>query len=402
MNQPLPERLRPQRLEDMVGQEALLGSDGPIRLWLAAGRLPSLILYGPPGSGKTTLGRLLAEALGAAFLTLNASSEGLPDLRRRLDEADKLRTESGHVPLLFLDEIHRFSKTQQDALLGAVEAGRIVLVGATVETPWGGAVIGPLLSRMSVVKLAPLDDPALETVLERGLAELRTSGVFEIETDARRNLLGLAAGDGRRLLGILEAAVGLMRGQGQTSLGVQTVLRAAGSTTIGYDRSGAVSAMIKSIRGGDEEAALYWLAVQLEAGEDGRYVARRLLISAAEEVGAADPAALPMAAATLDAVEKVGMPEAHYPLAATVSYLARTARDWWPGQALSAARARIAADGPLPIPGHLRPSAKTYRHPAHQPPDAPEQAYRPADLAKGALGPRPNLPMTEMRPKSSS
>ncbi|MEI7743612.1 MAG: AAA family ATPase [Chloroflexota bacterium] len=385
---PLAARLRPRSLAEIVGQRHLLGPDGTITRWVAAGRIPALVLWGPPGSGKTTLGRLLADALGMGYLTLDATSEGLPDLRRRLAESDTMRATTGRSPLLFVDELHRLAKNQQDGLLAAVETGRITLVAATTEPPMAGAVIAPLLSRMTVLRLQQIGDEDLRTLLGRGLAAYSEEGrPIALDEDAERNLVGLSAGDGRRLLSLLEGAVSLLPAD-INALDARTVLTAAQSRTAPYDRSGAVSAMIKSIRGGDEEAALYWLAVQLAAGDDGRHAARRLVVAAGEEVGAADPAALPMAVAALDAVERVGMPEAHYPLAATVSYLCRTGRDWWPGAALHRA-VELAQQGPDPVPPHLRPAAKTYRHPADEPPGQHHQQYRPKRREAGFLGDRP-------------
>ncbi len=383
---PLAARLRPRSLDEVVGQRHLLGPDGALARWVAGGRMPALVLWGPPGSGKTTLGRLLADALGLGYLTLDATSEGLPDLRRRLTEADTLRTATGRAPVLFVDELHRLAKNQQDGLLGAVETGRITLVAATTEPPMAGAVIAPLLSRLTVLRLHPLSEADLSTLLARGLAAYAAEGrTIAPDEAAERNLIGLAAGDGRRLLSLLEGAVALLPPD-QGTLDARAVLVAAQSRTQPYDRSGAVSAMIKSIRGGDEEAALYWLAVQLAAGDDGRHAARRLVVAAGEEVGAADPAALPMAIACLDAVERVGLPEAHYPLAATVSYLARTGRDWWPGAALARAL-ELAEGGAEPVPPHLRPAAKTYRHPAGDDGGKPQE-YRPRGRPAGFLGHR--------------
>ena len=385
---PLAARLRPATLAEVVGQRHLLGPDGAITRWLAGGRLPALVLWGPPGSGKTTLGRLLADALDLGYLTLDATSEGLPAMRSRLSEADAIRLASGRAPILFADELHRLSKNQQDGLLAAVETGRVTLVAATTEPPMAGAVIAPLLSRMTVLRLQPLEDADLVVLLERGLTALAADGrPVVLDDETRRNLVGLAAGDGRRVLSLLEGAVALLP-PGTEALDAHTVLQAAQSRTTPYDRSGVVSAMIKSIRGGDEEAALYWLAVQLAAGDDGRHAARRLIVAAGEEVGAADPKALPMAVACLDAVERVGMPEAFYPLAATVSYLARTGRDWWPGAALHRA-VEMAGAGPDPVPPHLRPAARTYRHPADG--DTAEQAYRPRGRGVGFLGRRTSL-----------
>ncbi len=385
---PLAARLRPRSLEEVVGQAHLLGPDGTITRWVATGHLPALVLWGPPGCGKTTLGRLLADALELGYMSIDATSEGLPALRARLAEADATRSMTGRPPVLFADELHRLAKNQQEGLLGAVETGRITLVAATTEPPMAGAVIAPLLSRMTVLRLQPLTEEELATLLERGLSAYHGEGrLISPDADARRNLIGLAAGDGRRIFGLLESSVSLLPPT-ESVLDARTVMQAAQSRTAPYDRSGAVSAMIKSIRGGDEEAALYWLGCQLAAGDDGRHAARRLVVAAGEEVGAADPTALPMAVACLDAVERVGMPEAHYSLAATVSYLAGAARDWWPGTALHNA-VELARTGADPIPSHLRPSAKTYRHPADG--NDADQVYRPRGRPAGFLGKRPPI-----------
>lgn len=394
---PLAARLRPRSLAEVVGQGHLLGPDGAITRWVATGRLPALVLWGPPGSGKTTLGRLLADALDLGFLTIDATSEGLPALRSRLADADRIRAGTGRPPVLFADELHRLAKNQQDGLLAAVETGRITLVAATTEPPMAGAVIAPLLSRMTVLRLQPLSEHDLGTLLERGLADYAAAGRPIVpDDDATRNLVGLAAGDGRRLLGLLEGAVSLLPPDAAV-LDAPTVLQAAQSRTAPYDRSGVVSAMIKSIRGGDEEAALYWLGVQLAAGDDGRHAARRLVVAAAEEVGAADPHALPMAVAALDAVERVGMPEAHYPLAAAVSYLCRAGRDWWPGAALHRA-VELAQAGADPVPPHLRPAARTYRHPADGGTEG--QAYRPRGRSEGFLGERTRIVDPDRGPRA--
>lgn len=382
---PLAARLRPGSLDEVVGQPHLLGPTGTLTRWVASGRIPAIVLWGPPGSGKTTIGRLLADALGLGYLALDATTDGLSDLRRRLTEADALRDTTGRPPVLFLDEIHRFSKTQQDSLLNAVETGRVALVAATTEPPMAGSIIAPLLSRMTVLRLHPLGEPELATLLDRGIAALEGYGLPVVpDEDARRQLIGLAAGDGRRLLSLLEGSVALLP-DGTRTLDARTVLAAASSRALPYDRSGVVSAMIKSIRAGDEEAAIYWLAVQIAAGDDGRHAARRLVVAAGEEVGAADPAALPMAVAALDATERIGLPEATYVIAATVSYLCRTGRDWWPGRAFGRAT-MLAESGAAPVPPHLRPAAKTYRHPADSP--EPPLTYRPKAFDAGFLGER--------------
>lgn len=248
-----------------------------------------------------------------------------------------------------------------------------------------GSIIAPLLSRMTVLRLHPLGDDDLAVLLDRGIAALEAYGLpVTPDDDARRQLIGLAAGDGRRLLSLLEGSVALLP-DGTRTLDGRTVLTAASSRALPFDRSGVVSAMIKSIRAGDEEAAIYWLAVQIAAGDDGRHAARRLVVAAGEEVGAADPAALPMAVAALDATERIGLPEATYVLAATVSYLCRTGRDWWPGRAFGRAT-MLAESGAAPVPPHLRPAAKTYRHPADSP--EPPLTYRPKAFDAGFLGER--------------
>ena len=376
MNEPLASRLRPRTIDQVVGQPHLLGPDGPIAPWIAARRLPALLLAGPPGTGKTTIASLLAAAIDAPFLTLNATTHGIADLRKTLDQADLLTADGGRAPVLFLDELHRWAKNVQDGLLTAVESGRITLVGATTENPWGGAVIPALLSRMTVLRLTRLGEAELDTLLDRGAKELEV----ELDEEGRRNLRGYAEGDGRRLLTLLEGAAAVAAGEQRIMIGGRDVVRVAQRRPINYDRSGVVSAMIKSIRGGDVEAVLYYAAIQLEAEEDARHLARRLIVVAGEEVGASDPAALPMAVAALEAVDRIGLPEAHYPLAAVIVYLCRTTRDWSAGAALHAAREEVRTNGAAAVPAHLRAGAKSYRHPADGATNG--QTYLPAGVER--------------------
>ena len=347
---PLAARMRPAALDDVVGQAHLLGAGAPLRRLVEGGRLPSMLLWGPPGSGKTTIGRLLAEAVGARFEALNTTMDGVAALRDVVGEARNEAAFRGATTVVFLDEMHRYSKAQQDALLPHVEAGTIVLVGATTEAPFGGGITRPLLSRLRVFRLEPLGDADLRVIAARALADAERglgSGVT-LDEVALRQLVGYASGDGRRLLGILEAAVAMAGADGRTAIEPADIARAAQSATLDYDRSGVVSAFIKSIRGSDADAALYWLATALEAGEDPRYMARRLVVSASEDVGPGEPGALPLALAALEAVEKIGAEtndEGLYALAQATVFLARAPKDASTGRAFFTAREVVRIGG---------------------------------------------------------
>lgn len=328
---PLPERMRPQSLEGYVGQRHLIGEGCILRNMIESGNLSSFILWGPPGVGKTTLSRIVAQSLGREFYTLSAVSSGVKDVR---DVIDKARSNSifsrGLSPILFIDEIHRFNKSQQDALLGAVEDGTIVLIGATTENP-SFEVITPLLSRCQVFVLKSLAQEDLLQLLERTLKDdeiLRNMDIEVRETDA---LLRFSAGDARKLLNILEIVTGAFAGKGKVIIDNKNVTSCLQENIAIYDKGGEmhydiISAFIKSVRGSDPNAAVYYLARMLEGGEDPLFIARRLCILAAEDVGLANPNALLLANACFQTVHNIGMPEARIPLAECTIYLASSAK----------------------------------------------------------------------------
>jgi len=387
--------MRPAVLDDVVGQAHLLGPGAPLRRLVEGGRLPSMLLWGPPGSGKTTIGRLLAEAVGARFEALNTTMDGVAALRDVVAAARNEAAFRGATTVVFLDEMHRYSKAQQDALLPHVEAGTIVLVGATTEAPFGGGLTRPLLSRLRVFRLEPLGDAELREIAGRALADTERGLASRVSLDevALRQLIGYASGDARRLLGILEAAVAMAGADGRAAIEPPDVARAAQSATLDYDRSGVVSAFIKSIRGSDADAAIYWLATALEAGEDPRYMARRLVVSASEDVGMGEPTALPLALAALEAVEKIGAEtndEGLYALAQATVFLARAPKDASAGRAFFAAREAVRMEGTRPVPSHLRAAAKTYRNPHDDPAGAADQRYLPRGLEGRRFLPRPH------------
>ncbi|HLU65329.1 MAG TPA: replication-associated recombination protein A [Kofleriaceae bacterium] len=365
VNQPLAERMRPASMEEYVGQEHLLGQGRLLGGLVGGGRLPSIILYGPPGTGKTTLARLIAERERAHLTTVSAVNAGVKDLREAVAAAAERRDVYRQRTILFVDEIHRFSRAQQDALLPHVEAGTITLIGATTENP-SFEVIAPLLSRCRVVRLEPLDEEALRVLATRALGDpergLGGRGL-EVDDDALDQLVAQAAGDARRMLGALEIAAELAAqaaGEGAPARVTTAMIEEAlQQRTLLYDKAGdehygVVSAFIKSMRGSDPDAAAYWLTRMLEAGEDPRFILRRMVIFASEDVGNADPQALVVATAALQAFELVGLPEGVLPLTQAAVYLACAPKSNTALTTYAAARRAVRERGALPVPARLR------------------------------------------------
>lgn len=356
---PLPERMRPQSLDGYVGQRHLIGNGCILRNMIESGNLSSFILWGPPGVGKTTLSRIVAQSLGREFYTLSAVSSGVKDVR---DVIDKARGNSifsrGLSPILFIDEIHRFNKSQQDALLGAVEDGTIVLIGATTENP-SFEVITPLLSRCQVFVLKSLAEEDLSALLERALKQDEVLRNLEIEVQETEALFRFSAGDARKLLNILEIVTGAFAGKGKIIINNKNVTSCLQENIAIYDKGGEmhydiISAFIKSVRGSDPNAAVYYLARMLEGGEDPLFIARRLCILAAEDVGLANPNALLLANACFQTVHNIGMPEARIPLAECTIYLASSAKSNSAYMAINEAMA-VAKDTQLEsVPLYLR------------------------------------------------
>ena len=344
---PLAERLRPGTLDEVVGQPQLTDAGGPLRLVVDRGRIGSVVLWGPPGTGKTTLARVLANTVEEEFVPLSAVTSGVKDLRAALDGARERLKYEGRGTLVFVDEVHRFNKTQQDALLPALEEGLVDFIGATTENP-SFEVTAPLLSRSRVLRLRSLSEEDLGVLLGRGVAEL---GV-EISDEAREYLLALAGGDGRRMLNALEVAAA-----GTKRVEVGDVERAVGQRALRYGREehyDVISAFIKSVRGGDPDAALHYLARMLEAGEDPVFVARRLVILASEDIGNADPHGLPLAIAAAEAVRLIGMPEGRIPLAQATTYLASSPKSNAAYAGINTALADVRRENTPEVPMHLR------------------------------------------------
>ena len=357
MSEPLAERLRPRTLDEYVGQKHLVGEGAVLRKMIDAGRISSFILWGPPGVGKTTLAQIIANKLQTPFYTLSAVTSGVKDVRDVIERAKSGRFFSSNSPILFIDEIHRFSKSQQDSLLGAVERGVVTLIGTTTENP-SFEVIRPLLSRCQVYVLKSLEKEDLEELLHRAVStdiELKKRHIELRQTDA---MLRFSGGDARKLLNILELVVEAESGDDVVITDDKVVDRLQ-QNPLAYDKGGdmhydIISAFIKSIRGSDPDAALYWMARMIEAGEDPQFIARRIVISAAEDIGLANPNALLLANAAFDAVMKIGWPEGRIPLAEAVVYLATSPKSNSAYCGINDALALVRETGNQPVPLHLR------------------------------------------------
>lgn len=356
--EPLAERMRPRTLDDYVGQQHLVGPGAVLRRMIEGGRISSFILWGPPGVGKTTLAQIIANRLKTPFYTLSAVTSGVKDVREVIERAGRNRFFDSLSPILFIDEIHRFSKSQQDSLLGAVEKGVVTLIGATTENP-SFEVIRPLLSRCQLYVLKPLEKEDLLRLLRRAVTEdteLRKRDIRLTQTDA---LLRYSGGDARKLLNILELVVEACGDATTVEITDRLVEERLQQNPLAYDKDGEmhydiISAFIKSIRGSDPDAALYWMARMIEGGEDPKFIARRLVISAAEDIGLANPNALLLANAAFDTVTKIGWPEGRIPLAEAAVYLATSPKSNSAYLGIDTALALVRQTGNLPVPLHLR------------------------------------------------
>ena len=393
MVQPLAERLRPRTLDDYIGQEHLVGEGAVLRKMIDAGRISSFILWGPPGVGKTTLAQIIAHKLETPFYTLSAVTSGVKDVRDVIEKAQKGRFFNEASPILFIDEIHRFSKSQQDSLLGAVEKGIVTLIGATTENP-SFEVIRPLLSRCQLYVLKSLEKDDLLKLLDRALTQDAILKEKNIELKETGALLRFSGGDARKLLNILELAVEAENSEKIVITDELVNLRLQ-QNPLAYDKDGEmhydiISAFIKSIRGSDPDAALYWLARMIEGGEDPKFIARRLVISAAEDIGLANPNALLLANAAFDAVNKIGWPEGRIPLAEATVYLATSPKSNSAYLGIDAALELVRQTGNQPVPLPIR-NAPTqlmkelgyhdgYKYPHDFPGHFTEQQYLPDSL----------------------
>jgi putative ATPase len=392
---PLAVRMRPRSLDEVVGQQHLLGPRAPLRRLVESDEPMSLVLYGPPGTGKTTLAHVISLATKRQFVQLSALDSGVKEVRAVIQSAKRELTFSGRRTVLFIDEVHRFSKTQQDSLLSAVEDRIVSLIAATTENPFF-SVVSPLLSRSLVLALQPLSDDDVRALLRRALTSDRgLDGAVTLSADAEDHIVRIAGGDGRKALTALESGAGAARAAGVPELDLATLETAVAQAAVRYDRSGdqhydIASALIKSIRGSDVDAALHYLARMVEAGEDPRFIARRLVISASEDIGMADPTALLTAVAAADAVAFIGMPEGHFPLAQAVVHLATAPKSNAVTVAMGESVADVRAGLAGPVPPGLRDAhyagakklghGQTYSYPHAHPDGIVAQQYPPDAL----------------------
>ena len=395
VTQPLADRMRPRTLDEFIGQEHLLGAGKMLREIVNAGELKSLILWGPPGSGKTTLAQILANAAGASCVHFSAVTSGVKDLKKIIQEAEDLHR-IGKATVLFVDEIHHFNKSQQDNFLPHVERGTLTLIGATTENP-SFEVISPLLSRCQVLVLNPLSTADIERIIDAALKDSERglgAGKLTLTPEAREFLIQQSQGDARVALNALETAATLAR-KNRKDIDLSEVQEALQKKTLRYDKTGeehynVISAFIKSLRGSDPDAALYWMMRMIEAGEDPLFIARRMIIFASEDIGNADPQALQVAVAAKDAVHFVGLPEGRIPLAQAVTYLATAPKSNASYKAMLAAASDVQAQGALPVPLHLRNAptpfmeklgyGKNYKYAHNFPDHIVEQQHMPKEL----------------------
>lgn len=396
---PLAERMRPKSLNDYIGQQHLVGPDAVLRKMLESGRISSLILWGPPGVGKTTLAKIIAQQLERPFFVLSAISSGVKDVREAIEKARNSRFFNSAAPILFIDEIHRFSKSQQDSLLGAVEEGVVTLIGATTENP-SFEVISPLLSRCQVYVLKALESEDLLGLFRHISANDLVLKKRQIELKEDEALLRYAGGDARKFLNIIELVVNA-HDEGETVVFTNELVgKLLQQNPAQYDKNGEmhydiISAFIKSIRGSDPDAAVYWLARMVEGGEDPKFIARRLLISAAEDVGLANPNALLLATNAFQAIQMVGWPESRIILSEVTIYLATSAKSNSAYKAINEAQALVRQSGNLPVPLHLRNAptklmkelsyGATYKYSHDYPHNFAEQEFLPEKLSKTRL-----------------
>jgi putative ATPase len=383
---PLAARMRPRTLDEVVGQDQLLAPGSPLRRLVEGDAPMSLILFGPPGTGKTTLALIVSSATNRRFAQLSALNAGVKDVREVIAQAKAELGRTGRQTVLFIDEIHRFSKTQQDSLLGAVEARHVTLVAATTENPFF-SIVSPLLSRSLLLTLQPLDENAVGQLVDRAIADERgLSGAVTLDADARAHLLRLSGGDARRALTALEAAAGTVLAEGRASVDLATLEQAVDTAAVRYDRDGdqhydVISAFIKSIRGSDADAAVHYLARMLEAGEDPRFIARRLVVHASEDIGLADPTALLAASAAAQAVQLIGLPEARINLAQATIHLALAPKSNAVVRAIDAAQADVRAG----LAGDVPPGLRDSHYPGAAKLGAGARYAYPHDVADGVV-----------------